>query len=449
VLLVALLAASGPAFARGAGGDSPSGESDARLEWVGPLSDLHRQVAGTLRALRKSGARPSELLLQLLDPGLGVVAPLVDILVQERVPRARPDDAAQLLSVPQRELLLSALTKFPAERVRAEFERRLPAPPAEPEPRLRIAELRLLSAIGRRSDLPNLSAHAPREKGEIGPTAAAALREAFAAILRREPEAFTDGMQVLRSCDAGAAKQFLFALADLGDKRALPLLDQCARSIPELAQQAVVLLPRIGPSGEPEFDQALCAWLVERLDPRRLEWTRASLRAIGVLDDGIQVPALLEQLDVPQEGLREAALGALQQVSGLRLGPSKGAWREWYERECLWQSSGRQEALTALESGQDALVAQALGAFGEHTLYKQQRAEDVLGVLQHGSPAMRLLACNTLARIGSARALAPLVDLFADADGQLAEAAWRAACTLAGRTLPRLPQDARESLAKS
>jgi HEAT repeat protein len=449
VLLVALLAASGPAWARAAGGDSPSAEPDAHLEWVGPLSDLHRQVAATLRARRKSDARAAELLPQLLDPGLGVVAPLIDILVQERVPRARPDDAAQLLSAAQRELLLAALAKFPPERVRAEFARRLPAAPAEPEPGLRIAELRLLSAIGRRSDLPSLSARAPREKGEIGPGAAAALREAFAAILRREPESFADQMQVLRSCDAGAAKQFLFALGDLGDKRALPLLDQCARSIPELAQQAIGLLPRIGPSGEPEFDQALCAWLVERLDPRRLEWTRASLRAIGVLDDGSQVPALLEQLDVPQDGLREAALGALQQISGLHLGPSKGAWREWYERECLWQSSGRQEALTALESGQDALVAQALGAFGGHTLYKQQRAEDVLGVLQHGSPAMRLMACGTLARIGSTRALASLVELFADADAQLAEAAWRAACALAGRPLPRVPQEARELLAKS
>jgi HEAT repeat protein len=449
VLFAALLAAGSPAFARGTGGDGESPQPEARLEWVGPLSDLHRQVAGTLRAQRKSNARASELLVQLLDPGLGVVAPLIDILVQERVPRAQPDDPAQLLSAPQRELLLAALAKFPVERVRAEFERRLPAPPAEPDPHLCIAELRIMAAIGRRSDLPNLSARAPREKGEIGPTAAAALREAYAAILRREPEAFADQMQVLRSCDAGAAKQFLFALADLGDKRALPLLDQCARSIPELAQQAIVLLPKIGASGEPEFDQALCAWLVERLDPRRLEWTRASLRAIGVLDDGSQIPALLEQLDSPQDALREAALGALQQVSGLHLGASNGAWREWYARECLWQSSGRQEALTALESGPDALVAQALGAFGEHTLYKQQRAEDVLGVLQHGSPAMRLLACGTLARIGSTRALAPLIELFADADAQLSEAAWRAACTLAGRPLPRVPQEARELLAKS
>jgi HEAT repeat protein len=448
VLCVAILAAGGTASAQ-AGGDESSYQAELRLEWVGPLGDLHRQLAAPLRALRQARTSTPEMLTRLLEPGMDAIAPLLDMLIQERVPRSRPEDAPQLLSASQCQLLLSALAKLPHERVRAEFERRLPAAPAQADAHLRLANLRLFSVIGRQADLGNLSPLAPRERGEIGPDAAEALRAAYAAILRREPAALSNGMQVLRSCDSSAAKQFLFALSDLGDKRALPILDQCARSIPELAQQAVVLLPRVGPSGEPEFDKALVAWLVERLDPRRLEWTRASLRAIGALDDGSQVPALLDQLDSPQAGLREAALAALRQISGLKLAASKGAWSEWYARESEWQTTGRLEALSALESEDGGRVAQALSGFLEHTLYRDQRAEDVLLVLKQGAPALRPLACHALAKIGSPKALAPLVELFADPDEALAEAAWRAACTIAGKPLSRMPQDAREQLANS
>jgi hypothetical protein len=449
VLCVALLATSGAASARLQGDVDPAAERNARLEWVGPLSDLHRQVAHTLREQRQDANRGQEHLSQLLAPGLGAVAPLLDILVQERVPRAQPDDAPQLLSASQRALLLSALAKLPAERVRAEFDRRMPKPPAPADPRLRLAALRVLSAIGKRSDLEGISPLAPRQDGQLDAATEEALRAAYVGILRRDPEALEEGMDVLRTCDQGAAKQFLFALADLGDTRALPLLDQCARSIPELAQQAISILPRVGPSGDAEFDLALASWLTDKLDPGRVEWTRASLRAIGVLDDGSHAPALIELLDSPKPALREAALGALQQQSGLRLGPSTGAWREWYARESGWQTSGRQAALEAFASGQDALVAQALGACAELKLHKDQRAADVLTVLEQGSPAMRILACRTLVAIGSTRAIAPLLEHFADEDEALSEAAWRAACTLAKKPLSRNSREAHEQLAGS
>jgi len=219
--------------------------------------------------------------------------------------------------------------------------------------------------------------------------------------------------------------------------------------MPALAQQAVALVPRVGASGNAELDQALAGWLAERLDPERLEWTRASLRAIGVLDDGSQVAVLLDALESPHAGLREAALGALQQLSGLRLGATLEGWREWYARETEWRSTGRQAAQQALASEDCAQVAQALGKYAEHRLFRSELAEDVLAVLEHGSPPMRAMACGTLARIGSRLALSALVEHFSDDDDAVAEAAWRAACTLTGVALPRAADEARAQLAGS
>src|SRR6185295_11898454 len=152
-----------------------------------------------------AGANGSALLAQLASPGADAIAPLFDILVQERVPRSEPEDAPQILSVAQRDLVLAALAKLPREKVRAALERRLPAPPAVADARMRLAILRLLSVIGDSNDLPRLCALAPREQDALTPAAAAALRGACAGILRREPALLSKGLRLLRGCDDEAA----------------------------------------------------------------------------------------------------------------------------------------------------------------------------------------------------------------------------------------------------
>ena len=410
---------------------------------------MHRTLAEPLRAVRKDPSSAPKQIARIVARGPDAIAPLFDILVEERVPRTHAEDPAQILSEAQRQLLLAALAKFPVERVRAELEQRLALLPSDNDAPQRLAALRVLSVMGSSKDLARLSAIAPRQGEELDSKAAEALRGAYAAILRRDPALLASRKELFKSCDAGSGKQLLFAVGDLGDKRALPLLDDCARTLPALAQQAVALVPRVGASGNAELDQALAAWLAERLDPERLEWTRASLRAIGVLDDGSQVPALLDALESPHAGLREAGLNALQQLSGLHLGSTIEGWREWYARETEWRTTGRQAAQQSLASEDSAQVAQALGRYSEHRLFRNELAEDVLAVLEHGSAPMKAMACGTLARIGSPLALAPLIEHFSDEDDVLAEAAWRAACTLTGQVLPRSTDEAHAQLANS
>jgi hypothetical protein len=368
--------------------------------------------------------------------------------VQERVPRVEPLDAPQILSLAQRELLLAALAKLPRERVRAALERRLPEPPAVADARMRLAMLRILSVIGNSADLPRLSGLAPREHEALTPAAAGALRDAYAGILRRQPTLLSDSVRLLRNCDDEAANQLLFAAGDLNDKRALPLLEDCMRSLPQQAQQAIGLIAILGPSADVEYNRRVALWLSENLEPERPEWMRVSLRALGALDDGRHVPALLAQLESAHAGLREVALAALRRVSGLQLRDSAAAWREWYADECAWVESRQPEAERELSSEQDAEVARALDEYAAHRIYRDERVLPVLEVLESGSPAMRILSCATLARLGSLRALPALVERISDDDPLLAQAAWSAACELSGRVLPRSSAEARELLAQ-
>jgi HEAT repeat protein len=440
----------GPALkvsAQTARDDRDAGVPDPRLEWSGPESEMHRKLAGPLRAVRQAGADGSALLAQLAAPGVDAIAPLFDILVQERVPHVDPQDAPQILSTAQRELLLAALAKLPREPLRAALERRLPKPPAVADARMRIAMLRVLSVIGTSADLSRLAGLAPREQDGLTPVAASALRSAYAGILRREPAILATGLRLLKGCDDDAASEFLSALGELREKRALPLLEDCMRTQPQLAQQAIGLVAILGPSDDTDYDRRVALWLAEHLDPERSEWTRASVRALGALDDGHQVPALLAQLESDHPGVREVALAALRRVSGLQLHDSAETWREWYAGECAWLESRQPDAERELGSEHDAEVARALDECAAHRIFRDERAPAVLGVLESGSPAMRVLSCATLARLGSRRALPALVERISDDDPALAQAAWRAACELSGRELARDSSQAREQLA--
>lgn len=419
----------------------------ARLEWCGPVSEAQRSVAGLLRSARSGDVLPEKLPAALCALGPAALPALCDILAQERIPRVHAEDAAQLLSEPQRRILLSALAQFPPAVLRAELDQRLATKPAPEELQLRILALRVLGLIGTHADLPALAGLAPRKQGEVPDAGGEPLRAAYAAILRREPAQVARLVQLLPQIDLSAAKQLLFAVGDLGDRRGMALLDTCARFYPPLAQQALALVPRLGPSDDPELDHGLAAWLAANLDLDRPEWNRASLCAIGLLDDGTQVPVLLESLRSQQRAMHQAALAALQHISAQSLGDSVEPWREWYARESAWMQHGRQIAEHSLHSKDPAVIVEALDAYAGHRLFRDDLATDILPLLEHALPNVRVMACESLARIGSKRALQALVSHISDERPAVADAAWRAACALSGQVLPRSASDARELLA--
>ena len=416
-----------------------------RLEWAGPLRAEHRVAAGVLRAARRANESGEALLQRLVALDVAGIPVLLDILEQGRIPRVVPEDPAQILNEAQGRLLMSALSALPEPGVRAELETRLAASPQSASPRL--ATLKVLAAIGDRGDLPRLGGIAPHRDGALPQDARVALRAAYAAILGRDPELLLSAGELVNPKDLVSTRELLLAAGELGDPRALGLLETCARSYPALAQLAVSIVPEVGRSSNSELDRSFSEWLGCSIDRQRPEWTRVALRAVGVLDDGNAVDELIAALEMEEDGIAASAHDALQRISGLKLEPDPVVWRSWWKAEQTWMDCDRERARRVLDSGDTSDVLQALARYAEHRLFRDELSGDVLVVLGRRESGLQRLACETLERLGSRCALEPLMELFGSGNAPVADAAWKAACTISGRTLPRDTNESRALLA--
>ncbi|MFQ5877246.1 MAG: HEAT repeat domain-containing protein [Acidobacteriota bacterium] len=165
---------------------------------------------------------------------------------------------------------------------------------------------------------------------------------------------------LLNGLDASLAPDVVegtcFAIGALGDARGIPFLASAARS-PEVkvARAAVQALGRFR---EPEALEAVRAaashlseevrgdalsaldiWepgevidvleMVAGSDPAA-EIRASAIHRLGRSGDTTLVPFLIERLASEDEMVRLAALGALGQLTGERLGPRPQAWRRWW-----------------------------------------------------------------------------------------------------------------------
>ncbi len=433
--IVLALALANHAFARG---DVPDPQDRARLaryEWPGPLDDGLRRAGAVLRSARIAGRDPEALARRLAEPGPAAIEPLLDVLVHARVPNGTDADLPQALSEPQRAIVLAAIARLRFSAVRTVLDRRLSDTTASVG--MRIAALHVIAVIGGPGDIVRLASIAPRRAdGQLDDAARSALRGAFSAILRREPRALRVAEQVLRKRDATVGKELLFALAELRDARVVRLCFDVARNDPKLSQQALALVRQSGRSGEPELDREFSTWLVSQIDPQRPEWTRAVLLAIGVLDEGDCVEALIGLIDDANLGVRESALSALRSISGSTREADRSAWTAWYGREEAWMTIDRPRWVENLKDEAPSKVVDALRAYSDRRLFQSQLARDVLPLLEREEPGIQQLACETLGRLGSRVAVAALAAELTGDDPAVEAAARQALKKLLGREVP-------------
>jgi HEAT repeat protein len=295
----------------------------------------------------------------------------------------------------------------------------------------------VIGVIGAPGDIVRLASIAPRRAdGQLDDDTRDALRGAFTALLRREPRALRVAEQELHKRDAAIGKELLFALAELKDARASRPCFDVARNDPKLAQQALAIVRQAGGSGEPELDREFATWLATQIDPARPEWTRAVLLAIGAVDEGDCVQALIGLIDDSNLGVRESALSSLRSISGSTLGADRGAWTAWYQREAEWMAIERPEWVEKLKDEAPSKVVDALRAYSDRRLFQSQLALDVLPLLDREEPGLQSLACETLARLGSRVAVGALAAKLTSGDPTVEAAARRSLTTLLGREVP-------------
>jgi HEAT repeat protein len=386
----------------------------------------------------------------MIGAGPGAVAAEIDILVRRRVPETNPKDSPQILSEPQRELVLAALTRSSESAVRAELKARLDKDPLDEGTRL--AAMHALGAVGNARDLLRLAELAPRHAGD-DPTltheSKRTLTSACAAVLRHDPKAWSALSEVLRRVDAEAGRAMLGSVASTREPRALPVLFAAARWQPELGPQAAALAASCGPSTDPVLDHDFTVWIIAALPEARPVYRRSLLQALGTIDDGTNVATLIQSFDDADAGVRDSALWGLRKLSGLGFPAERAPWKAWSASEEAWHRGKRAHLQQELASNSVARISAALHEYSDRRTRRGQLAGDVEKVLERPEPELRVLACAVLGQLGSPVSCEALAEAMRDADASVREAAWQALCKITGKDLPHDAEEARAAMRAS
>jgi HEAT repeat protein len=420
--------------------------------WSWESTPSHLRIAAALREARHASPNDGALLQQrIAESGRDAVAAQVDILLRGRVPETNPKDGPQILSEKQRDLLLGALAHMPLEAVRKELDARLSKTPDDKGACL--GAIYALGVVGQAKDIAQLVALAPRKPDSqelaLPYSSREALRSSVATLLRRDPRAWPALASALREVDLNAARVLLDALACARDPRALGILLETARTNHKLAWKAASLVPACGSSLNAQTDRDFLEWVRSEIQNASPDYARTLLMAVGTLDDGDWVPALIERLEDEDSGIREEALSALRRISGLGFPGDPASWRTWYATETRWHAEQRPQLVRQLSSAETPKVICAIREYSEHRTRRAELAEELVKVLEHGKPEVRGLAISVLERLGSPAACGALLGMLGDGNTKVREAAWQALHTISGLEIPHDPDQLRELFGRS
>lgn len=447
-LVLALLAGAALFLGTGAQAPVPQDSDSVLPPWSWPTTPEHLVIAKALRESRRADAAPGAKLVQrMLEAGPGAVTAEIDILVRRRVPETQPKDPPQILSEPQRELVLSVLARTSESKVRAEIKLRLEKDPLDVGTRL--AAMHALGAVGNGQDLLRIVELAPRHADEdrmLTYESSQTLTSASASILRHDGQAWSALAEVIRRVDPEAGRALLAAVGSTREPRALPVLFAAARWQPELGPQAAALASSCGGSIDPVLDRDFTDWIVSALGEARPEYLRSLLQALGAIDDGTQVAKLIQHLKHADAGVRDSALWGLRKLSGLGFPPDPSSWGAWTVSEEAWHRDKRAHLQLDLASREVARVTAAMREYSERRTRRGGLALEIATVLQRPESELRALACEVLGHLGSPAACDALSDAMRDSDASVREAAWKALCAITGIELPHDADDARKVL---
>jgi hypothetical protein len=443
-LVACLMLPPAQATARVVVGPVDAGSSvEVPRPWSWPTEREHLEAGRILRDSRRAGADEQGVLVeQLARRGSAALSAWFDILEHQRVPEATSTDAPQLLSESQRGLLLSALARHPAPKVRALLLQRVESRSADEAGEMRLAAIRVLAVVGQARDLARLPAWAARKHSSAGSAPArltrearTGLRDAAAGILARDPHGWRELVALVVDCDEHAARALLDGASSRRDALALEPLLRIVRARPAMALQVAALAPRCGRSIRPAWDAEFAQWAMERAEASPSEDIGAFLGAVGAFDEGALAPRLCALLDDPDRRVAAAALGALRAMVGLGLS-SSAEWRAWLEGEVRWNEQVRPILARAVLEADEAGAARALQAYAGRRFQRSSLVADVVPALASRRPALRALACSTLGALHSAAATDQLVAASSDEDSTVRASARAALLAIHGEQLP-------------
>ncbi len=432
------LAATAPLLA-GAGAERPDADEVLRTKTAVLLRDSRR----------KNGPTHEQVVESIARGGPEVIDPLLDLPRDRRLPPTAEGERPQNLSLPQRELLLAALSRWSPRVVLANMEVRIASESTEAN---RVAALYVYSSRGVAHNFPRLlelAGGAPDSK--TGPATLTAdesdaLRSATTRIPVRHPDGFRELARALERASADGLRPVLFAMGDTGEPCAIAVLGPLLARLPELAPITISQTRRVGASFDAHANRALADSL--RADPatERTELAFAAARSLGELGDAAAAPTLVAMLSTQDPALAESAPWALRRLSRLDFGLRLEAWSARLASEREWWDLEAPQRLEELVLGSRATRLAAVAMVGARTWQRHEATETVLAMLRDNDPLLCESACHALGQLASLMALPRPVEALAEPGPRVSAAAHGALVSIEGTQLPEAPEEWRKLL---
>lgn len=388
---------------------------------------------------RRDAPSTDELAAHLAEIGDEGVTPALSILLGRSVPPVALDDKPQVLSEPQRELLLDALSTWRAapalERIESELEQ-------GPDFSRTWAAIHLWSAVGTPDQLERAAGLAAQNLNRSKRAASAlerALEQATLRLLRRRPDGFAVVTEAYARVDPRLRVPLILGVGATRDARASELLAHVLARDPEHAAVALAQAQLIGRSHDASVHVELCELLRARLGSDSSTQRSAALRALGMQRDWSSVQGMIELLEDADEAVRRSAEWSLHKATQLAWRELR-AWRAWHTAELAWREARMDLVLHQLRSNSPRQITSACEEAAHHPLFAAEMAPWIADALRSERAEVRSAAAHALGRLDSPLAYPALVEALSDSEMAVVSAAHRALGQLSGLELDADPQ---------
>jgi HEAT repeat protein len=410
--LCALVAASAPARAQGAGG-----------------------VEEALAALR-SAAHGDAQLLELLAAAPGGAAGVLRALEQRSLASdaACDDDPCAHLSRAERAAVLARLERLPA----LVLERRAGKQDAATCCAEAVVALEVLAGSGAAVMEDALALGEPHEDAtaELFAPVERAFSAAARAALVRDPRAYASVNSQFTHTHVALRPSLLNALGVTPQSESLALLPMLLGRDPGLDLQVLTQLISVARNVHDPLDQGRLVRVRSYLSQPDALLRSQAAQALGRLHDYESVRELIDLLSDEQAGVRASAHWSLRTITAMTLDASPLAWLSWYQAQTRWWSAEAPELLARLDHAEPAELVTLLRELGAKRLFRHPLTAHLLPLLRDEDPEVVLMACSAIQNLRSGSAASALAGLFDHEEARVRHQSRRAWRQVTGRMPP-------------
>lgn len=413
----------------------------------GPARSSDRLEAVRAALVRRSDverATEPELVARLTGLGPPVAPELFALVSGERIEElfSVPDGVPEpvFLCPPDRigALALEALAELPPAPVIEHLRTR---EAARPERGVRVAEVRVLGALGSAQGLGLLLELAQAFEDElVSRPVRDPLRESLVSILRSDPPAFGALEDRVPELGTEILHVVAEALEATGQAEGAELLEELLGRDPVLDRTALGALAGLESRYPWRLHLDVRAQVRPRLESHDPETRAVAAKALGQLRDDESLAALIACLGDEDLSVARVAHWALGEISGNSSCRGASEWNAWLEAELAWWKTEGARWREQLSAGDGTRMVEALRALEPHPFGRELLAEDLVALLPSLGPELQVLVTGTLARLGQRSVVPSLLDLLFQGDARVRRAAWEALRKLTGEELPLEPR---------